>query len=300
MSLLLVGSVGLDTVEAPTGRVEEVLGGSAVYAAVAAALFTEPLLVGVVGPDFPDKHRRFLEKRGVKLEGLAVAGEPTFRWTGRYTGAMEQAETLECRLGALEGSSPEVPREWRATPYVFLANCHPKTQESLLDQLSAPVVVLADTMNKWIVENPKELEELLAKVPALVVNDAEARMITGETTLLAAGRELSRRGPRTVVIKKGEHGAMLLSGSEVAFVPAYPLERIIDPTGAGDSFAGAMLGYLAALGRAPEGADWRRAVACGSAVASFTVEDFSLGRLGKVKREEADERVAALENMTRF
>jgi len=300
MPLVLVGSVGLDTVEAPTGRVAEVLGGSAVYAAVAAALFTEARLVGVVGPDFPEAYRRLLLDHGVRLDGLAVTERPTFRWTGRYSGAMEQAETLECRLGALEGSSPEVPAAWRATPYIFLANCHPRTQASLLDQLTAPVVVLADTMNKWIVETPQELDELLAQVPALVINDAEARMITGETTLLAAGRELSRRGPGTVIIKKGEHGAMLLAGEEVAFVPAYPLEKVIDPTGAGDSFAGALLGYLASLGEAPQAADWRRAVACGSAVASFTVEDFSLGRLGQVNRAEVEERVAALERMTRF
>jgi len=300
MPLVLVGSVGLDTVEAPAGKVEEVLGGSAVYSSVAAGLFTEPRLVGVVGPDFPEEHRRFLKERGVRLDGLAVTERPTFRWTGRYSGSMEQAETLECRLGALEGSSPEVPREWRATPYLFLANCHPRTQESLLGQLSSPVVVLADTMNKWIVETPKELNELMAKVPALVVNAAEARMITGETTLLAAARALQRRGPGTVIIKKGEHGAMLLAGEEIAFVPAYPLDRVIDPTGAGDSFAGAMLGYLASLGKAPKADDWRRAVACGSAVASFAVEDFSLGRLGRVGREEVAERVAALERMTRF
>jgi sugar/nucleoside kinase (ribokinase family) len=269
-----------------------------VYFGVAASSFTRVGVVGVVGADFPDAYRATLEEHDIALDGLEVVSDGrTFHWAGRYEGTMDQAETLTTDLNVLERFRPVLPDAWRRSPYVFLANTDPSIQLSVLDQLETPRLVVADTMNLWIEIARDALLEVLRRVDGLVLNDAEARMLAGEANLIAAGRKLLERGPRFVVVKKGEHGAFLFSEERDFALPSYPLEEVVDPTGAGDSFAGGILGHLAgAGGRRVE--DVCRAMLYGTVVASYTVSDFSLDVLKRLDRGRIEARAADLRRFT--
>jgi sugar/nucleoside kinase (ribokinase family) len=299
MSLLVVGSVALDTVETPFGKAEDALGGSATFFAAAASLFHPVGVVGVVGDDYPVDALTFLERRGVDLAGVERAHGESFRWSGVYSFDLNSRETLETRLGVFADFAPRIPDAMRAAEWVFLGNIDPVLQLDVLDQIQRPKFVACDTMNFWISGKRDELLRLLSRVDLLLVNDAEARELSGDHNLTRAARWILDRGPRYLVIKKGEHGAILFTPNSVFFAPGYPLEDVFDPTGAGDAFAGGFMGHLAQCGRV-EDADLRRAVIYGSVLGSFTVEKFSVDRLKDVTVEEIEERVRAFREMTVF
>ncbi|MFI4876094.1 MAG: PfkB family carbohydrate kinase [Blastopirellula sp. JB062] len=300
MPLLVVGSIALDSVHTPTEAREDVLGGSAVYFSYAASYFTGAKLVGVVGEDWPSEHTEMLQARGVDTAGLEiVSGGETFRWTGKYQSNMNDRDTLEVHLNVLEDFSPTLPEEFRRTPFLFLANGAPSTQIKVLEQMTGPKLVVADTMDLWIEIARDDLEAMLKKVDGLVLNDSEAKKLTEEENLVRAGRKVLEMGPKFVVLKKGEHGAMFFSQHETYVMPAYPTEEVIDPTGAGDSFAGGMMGYLAEKNDFSPAA-LKEAMAYGTVVASFNVEDFSLERMKRIERAEVDARFAEYRQMLSF
>ena len=300
MSLLVVGSIGIDTVETPSSRRENLLGGSAAYFAYAASFFTDVALVGVVGKDFPDEHKQLLRERKIDLSGLEISSGDTFRWTGRYHENMNDRDTLEVALNVLGTFDPKVPSAYAETEFVFLANASPAVQLKTLAQMKKrPKFVAADTMNLWIEIARPDLDALLSRIDAIVMNDGEARQYTGERELLCAGKKIQQKGPSTVIIKKGEHGALIVSKMGNFSIPAYPLEEVIDPTGAGDTFAGGIMGYLSSGGNVTK-ESLRRAVAYGSVVASFTCQDFSLGALQKLDRAKIDARYQELLDMVRI
>lgn len=292
--LCVVGTLAFDDVETPSGARRGVLGGSATYFSVAASCFAKVGVVGVVGADFPREHRALLESRGIDLAGLEVKADGrTFHWAGRYEGSLDQAETLATDLNVLATFAPQLPDAFRRAPCVFLANIDPAIQEAVLDQLVAPRLVAMDTMNLWIRIAQPKLREVLARVDGLVLNDAESRQLTGRGNLIAAGRALLELGPRFVIVKKGEHGSFLFSRERSFALPSYPIEHVVDPTGAGDSFAGGVFGWLAAGGRLGIG-DVIQAMLYGTVVASFTVSDFSLDALRTLTRERVEARAAEL------
>ncbi len=300
MPLLVVGSVAFDSVETPHGVVHDALGGSASFFSYAASFFTPVRLVAVVGDDFPEAHRALLESRQVDTSGLIVEkGGKTFRWRGKYTGDMNVAETLEVHLNVLGTFNPELSPSFADTPFVFLANGHPTTQRKVLAQAKKRKLVVADTMNLWIETQRDELNQLMREVDGLVLNDGEARMLTEEINLVRAGQSVLDMGPSFVIIKKGEHGALFLSRHERFVMPAFPLEEVVDPTGAGDSFAGGFMGYLASVGKT-DSATLKRAMAYGTVVASLNVEDFSLRRFQRTEREEIDRRLEQYRTMMTF
>jgi sugar/nucleoside kinase (ribokinase family) len=299
MSLLVVGSVALDTVETPFGRTEEALGGSAVYFSASASLFAPVQLVGVIGDDYPLEQLRFLEERGVDLSGLTRAPGESFRWSGAYHFDMNAAETLDTRLGVFARFMPHIPESFREAECVLLANIDPSLQLEVLSQVRNPRLVACDTMNFWIDSKRDTLLELLGRVDLLFANDAEVRQLSQETNLARAGRWIQRQGPKYVVIKKGEHGAVLFTPDSVFFAPGYPLEEVFDPTGAGDCFAGGFMGYLSRCDTLGE-AELRRAMIYGSAMGSFAVERFSVDRLRDLSPVEIDERVRQFRQMMDF
>ena len=300
MPLLVVGSVALDSVETPHGVVENALGGSATFFSYAASFFTPVRLVGVVGEDFPSAHRELLEGRQIDTSGPVVEkGGKTFHWKGRYQGDMNTAETLEVHLNVLGTFDPELSPKFADTPFVFLANGSPATQRKVLSQARKRQFVVADTMNLWIETQRDELNALLKDVDGLVLNDGEARLLTEEVNLVRAGWKLLDLGPRFVIIKKGEHGAMFLSAGETFVMPAFPVADVIDPTGAGDSFAGGFMGYLASTGKT-DMASLKTALAYGTVVASMNVEDFSLRRFQRTERAEIDRRLETYRRMMSF
>jgi len=299
MSVLVVGSVALDSVETPFGKAEEVLGGSANYFAASASHQTPVQLVGVVGSDYPVDKLEPLKARNVDFAGLEYAEGESFRWRGRYRHDLNSAETLETRLGVFSHFKPKIPAQFRSAKYVFLANIDPRLQLDVLSQVEKPTLVACDTMNFWIESRRPDLLELLARVDLITLNDSEARQLTEQANLVQAARWILARGPRTVLIKKGEHGAFMFTNESVFFAPAYPLESVFDPTGAGDSFAGGFMGYLARTGDLSE-ANMRRAVVIGSAMGSFVVEQFSIGRLLEISRADIDARVAAFHRLVTF
>jgi len=299
MSILVVGSVAFDTIETPYGRAEEVLGGSAAYFAVAASYFARVKLVAVVGADFPAHERAFLASRDIDLEGLEVRKGRTFRWSGRYHEDMNVRDTLDLQLNVFSDFSPVLPARYRNAPFVFLANINPGLQGGVLDQLTQPRLIACDTISHWIEGARPELAALLKKVEVLIINDEEARLLSGEHNLVRAARKILALGPRTLLVKRGEYGVLLFSANSVFAVPAYPLEEVIDPTGAGDSFAGGFLGFLARSGDLSE-ANLRRAIVYGSVVASFVVEDFSLRRLHTLTRDDIDQRYRQFVSLTEF
>jgi sugar/nucleoside kinase (ribokinase family) len=272
MSLLVTGSIAIDTVETPHGRVEGVLGGSSVYFSLAAALFSDVRLVGVVGDDFDMQMLRPLQEKRIDTRGVEVrCGSKTFRWQGKYVGTMSEAETVGVELNVLAERAPEIPPEFADTDYVFLANTHPALQRDFARQFPNARLIVCDTMDHWIANESDELRRALATVHGLVLNDGEARLLSGRSNLVVAGLEILKMGPRFVVIKKSEHGSLLVSHDDLCAVPAYPTQRTIDPTGCGDTFAGAMMGYLAAQDR-HDPDTLRAAMARGSVVASFVIE----------------------------
>ena len=297
--LLVVGSVALDSVETPFGKVREVLGGSATYFSYSASFFTQVRLVATVGEDFPDAHLRLLEDRGVDTGGLQTSAGRTFRWTGEYGYDLNEAKTLETQLNVFAEFRPVLTDGLGRVPYLFLANIDPELQLDVLRQMKErPRLVALDTMNFWIQRKREALRRVLSEVDVITINDGEARQLASEPNLIRAARAISAMGPRTVVVKRGEYGALLMTGGTLFFVPAYPLESVYDPTGAGDTFAGGFMGYLAAQDRV-DAAAMRRAIVYGTVMASFTVEDFSLKRLTLLKPSDIAERYAALHELIR-
>jgi sugar/nucleoside kinase (ribokinase family) len=300
MSLLVVGTVALDDVETPYGQAKDVLGGSATYFAAGASFFAPGVrVVGVVGEDFPLARLDFLRARGVDLAGLEVVkGGKTFRWAGRYHLDLNHRDTLGTWLNVLASFEPKLPSGWGESDLVFLANIDPVLQQRVLDQVKAPRLVVMDTMDFWISGARDELRRTLARVDALIVNDEEARQLAGTPRLLQAARAIQAMGPRTLIVKKGEHGALLFHDRKVFSAPAYPLEDVFDPTGAGDTFAGGFMGYLAQHSTL-DADHLRRAVVYGSALASFCVERFGPERLATLTLPEIEARVREFHDLVR-
>jgi len=290
MSVLVVGSVALDTIKTPTGERKDSLGGSATYFSYAASFFTKLHMVGVVGKDFPAKHIALLKKRGIDLKGLEITKGKSFRWTGSYEGDLNQAETLNTELNVFGDFSPKIPDSYKDIKYVFLANIDPDLQMDVLRQIKKPTLVVADTMNLWIDIKRKSLEKLLKKVDIFILNDAECAQLTGDHNHLRAARKILSMGPKYVVVKKGCHGSLLFGKNEFFTAPAYPLTVVHDPTGAGDSFAGGFVGYLAQTKKLDK-KSIRKAVVMGTVVASYNVEGFSLDRLKRLKKSDIIKRV---------
>jgi sugar/nucleoside kinase (ribokinase family) len=299
MSILVVGSVAYDTVETPFGRAEKVLGGSASFFSVAAAFFAPVNLVAVVGDDFSEKAMSALRDRPIDLEGLERTAGKTFHWQGKYSYDLNARETVCTDLNVFEFFKPRIPDRYRRSEHVFLGNIDPVLQRQVLDQVERPRLVACDTMNFWISGKPEELRRTLAAVDILLINDAEARQLSGEWNVVKAARAIRAMGPHTLVIKKGEHGVLMFSEEGSFAAPAYPLEEVFDPTGAGDTFAGGFLGYLAGSPKMDEAA-LRRAIIMGSTLASFCVEAFSLDRLLTLTREEIDARYRLFKRLTHF
>ena len=299
MSILVVGSVAFDTVRTPAGEGSDLLGGSATHFAVAASFFSPVRLVAVVGEDFTDDHLVPLRERKIDLEGLQRVPGKTFRWAGEYGDDPNDRRTLDTQLNVFAEFEPRLPEGWSTTPVVFLANIDPELQSHVIEQADSPAIIAADTMNFWISSKPAELEKTLGRVQVLFINDGEIRQLTGRTNILKAVDEVRELGPEVVVVKRGEHGALLFAPDDLFAVPAYPLRDVVDPTGAGDTFAGGFLGYLAST--LESGArDYRRAAVVGSVMASFQVEAFSLDRLRTLEEAEIRERYRAFQRLTAF
>jgi len=299
MSVLVVGSIALDTVKTPFGQAQDAVGGSAVYFAAGASFFVPVHVVGVVGEDFPLDSLDFLKGRGVDLRGLSVEPGRTFRWSGVYGSDLNSRETLDTQLNVFAAFKPAVPDACRRTVCVFLANIDPELQLDVLRQVDRPRLVVCDTMNFWIEGKRDALLRTLQEVDVLILNDAETRQLAGEADLIRAARKVLTMGPKTVVVKKGEHGALLISSNTFFAAPAFPTESVFDPTGAGDSFAGGFVGHLARTGDLSENS-FRQAVIYGTVIASFNVERFSMDRLKDLTREEILERFRALKRITHF
>ncbi len=297
MSLLIVGTTALDSIKTPRAEQPRLLGGSGSFAAVAASPFTRVHLVGVVGQDFPARYLRLYRRHGIDLAALNRAPGPTFHWSGEYGANMNERRTLHTELGVLEHFSPELPPAHRRLPYVLLANIAPEIQLRVLDQMQHPRFVMADTMDLWLNIAMPALRKLLRRVDALVLNEGEARQLAGEDNLIAALGRLHRFGPRFVIVKKGEHGAILSGPSGLFLAPAFPVGRLVDPTGAGDSFAGALMGYVASRGGVPE-KSLRAAILHGSAAASICCEGFGLRKLAGISRTDIVRRVRELRRIT--
>lgn len=297
--VLVVGSIALDTIDCPGGRCEEVIGGSATYFALAANLFAPVSIVAVVGDDFPPDALDLLRSRGIDTAGVATKPGRTFRWVGRYEGDLNAAITEKTELGVFADFAPDIPGHLRGAEYLFLANIGPTLQIGVLEKMDGPRLTALDTMNYWIERTRDDLLNVVSRVDALVMNDAEARMLTGENNLIKALDELVEMGPEYAVVKKGEHGAVLMGRDFYFVVPAFPLSFVADPTGAGDSFAGGFMGWLARTDDVSP-ANLCRAIAYGTAVASFTVEGVSIDRLANVTLEEVQKRLTKLGEMSRF
>jgi sugar/nucleoside kinase (ribokinase family) len=304
MSLLVLGSIALDTIKTPFEEHAEILGGAASYGAVSASFFITPYLVGIVGDDFPKEHLAFFQERNIDLAGLQIVPGKTFRWSGEYHDDMNQRDTRSTDLNVFEHFTPTLPEAYRKADFILLGNIAPDLQIHVLDQLEAPRFVIADTMNLWINIAQPRLMELLERIDMLLLNDSEAREITGESNLIKAGRRLREMGPAYVAIKKGEHGCLLFGDDKIFSAPAFPLEVIHDPTGAGDAFAGGLAGYLATKYSSEKSAiefpHLCRAVIYGSVMASFSVEAFSVDRLRSVTDAAIQERFEIFQNLSTF
>ncbi|MGB3097118.1 MAG: PfkB family carbohydrate kinase [Candidatus Deferrimicrobiaceae bacterium] len=301
MSLLVVGSMAFDSIRSPFGEVEKVVGGSATYFSLAASYLAPVRLVSVVGMDFPQEVIRMLGSRSIDTRGLVVKEGKTFHWKGYYEYDLNTAHTVTTELNVFRDFEPVLPEEYRDTPYVFLGNIAPSLQQDILRQVRRPKLVALDTMNYWIESSPGPLREVVGKVDILVVNEGEIRMLTGEYNLVKAARKIMGWGPSRVVIKRGEYGVLHLSDDAMFAAPAYPLEKIFDPTGAGDSFAGGFMGYLASRGDSEiTEMDFRLATMYGSAIASYTVEAFSTEKLENLTAEDISERLGSFLALTEF
>ncbi|HUR67690.1 MAG TPA: PfkB family carbohydrate kinase [Candidatus Thermoplasmatota archaeon] len=296
--LLVVGTVATDDIETPYGKRADVLGGSATYFAAGASFFTGVRIVGVVGEDFDLGRLAFLKARGVDLSGIEVVrGGKTFRWSGRYHHDLNHRDTLGTWLNVLETFQPKLPEAWKETPYLFLANIDPTLQRQVLEQMKRPKLVVADTMNFWIESVKPQLMETLSRVDGLIVNDEEARQLSGVPNLVKAAGAIQKLGPKLLIVKKGEHGALLFHEGSTFVAPALPMEEVRDPTGAGDTFAGGFYGYLAKAGKT-DAATLRKAVLYGSALASFCVEEFGPARLERLTMPEIEARVKEFQALT--
>jgi sugar/nucleoside kinase (ribokinase family) len=299
MSVLVVGSTALDSIKTPDRENARLLGGSASHAAVAASFFGPVKLVGIVGDDFPKRYLQLYRRHGIDLEGLRTAPGKTFHWAGEYEVNMNNRRTLTTELGVFETFTPDLPKAYRQAPFVLLANIAPALQHHVLDQMARPKFVIADTMDLWLNIALSDLLKLLRRIDAFVLNDGEAHQLTEENNVFAALRKIHKLGPKYVIIKKGSHGSILSGPNGFFLAPAYPLHRVVDPTGAGDTFAGAMTGYLASA-RGPLDANLRRAIIYGSVVASFCCEGFGLMCTTRITRRTIDRRVKELEKLVRF
>mgnify|MGYP001599703329 CR=1 FL=1 len=297
MSLLVVGSVALDTVKTPFGEVEEGLGGSATYFATSASFFSDVKLIAVVGEDFPEAHIDFLKKRGIDLEGLTRSFGKTFPWRGEYSYQLNEAKTLKTDLNVFESFRPKLPPSYLNIPYLFLANIDPGLQLNLLKQVKSPRLTACDTMNFWIEGSRDRLLKTLAEVDIVTINEGEARALSGEINLIKAAKTILSIGPKTLIVKRGEYGALMFNGKKIFSVPAYPLENVFDPTGAGDSFAGGFMGYLAEKGVMSDKV-LRQAAIYGSVMASFCVESFSLDRFRKLTEDDIQKRCSKFKDLT--
>jgi len=298
MSVLVVGSVALDSVETPFGKVDNALGGSATYFSAAASQFTDVNVVAVVGDDFPHEQLKFLIDRKVNFEGLQKKPGKTFRWGGRYHQELNRRETLFTELNVFENFDPQLPDFYTQTPYLFLANIHPELQLKVLQQMQHPQLVVMDTMNFWIEGTPGPLREVLKYVNILIINDAEVRELSEETNIFKGSSKILKMGPKILVIKKGEHGAVMIDNGDYFFAPAFPVPNLQDPTGAGDTFAGGFVGYLAKTDYVCQ-KNLRRAIIYGSTLASFSVEKFNLNRLKEITQEDIEKRYQKFLRMIR-
>jgi sugar/nucleoside kinase (ribokinase family) len=299
MSVLVVGTVAFDSIEAPAGSVERVLGGSASYFALGASYFAPVRIVGVIGQDFPQDYLDLFTQRGVDIQGIKQERGDTFHWRGRYHEDINLRDTLELHLNVLAGFEPQLPESYRDAEYVFLGNIDPVMQLQVLNQIRRMKLVVCDTMDHWIRESAADLRKVLERIEMLVLNDSEARLLSGYNNIVQAARAILRMGPKMVLIKRGEYGVLQFSDSTVFATPAYPLEEVFDPTGAGDSFAGGFMGQLARSGDLSQGG-LRRAIVYGSVVASFTVEDFGVKRLTGLSLPQIEERYQRFVQLTDF
>ncbi len=299
MSLLVVGSVAFDSVKTPFGEVDEVLGGSATYFSTAASYFTEVSLVAVVGTDFPEKHLTFLKSRKIDIEGIEKQDGKTFRWKGEYGYELNEARTLDTQLNVFQSFKPKLPENYKDKKIVFLANIDPDLQREVLEQVNKPALVACDTMNFWIEGKRESLLKTLKLVDILLINDGEARELSGEPNLVKAASIILSFGPKTLIIKQGEYGALMFSGDRIFSAPAYPLESIFDPTGAGDCFGGGFMGYLSNTMNFEE-SNIRKAIIFGSVMASYNVEAFSLDRIKSLDYQEIKDRYQEFKKLTHF
>ena len=299
MSLLVVGSVAFDSVQTPTGKKESLLGGSATHFAYSAAFFTPVRLVAVVGKDFPHAFRRVFLEKPIDLNGLSIKEGKTFRWKGKYGYDLNRRKTIYTRLNVFSHFSPHLTKDYQRSKFIFLANIDPELQVDILNQIKNPTLIALDTMKHWMEDKRRKLLVTLKRVNLLILNDEEARELSGEINLMRAAKRMLRMGPEIIIIKKGEHGALLVSNKMLFSAPAYPLDSPIDPTGAGDTFAGGVMGYLARCKKVTS-VRLRQAVIYGSIMASFNVEDFSLNRLRRLKREEIETRYREFKEMVHF
>ncbi len=299
MSVLVVGSVAFDSVETPFGKVEDVLGGSATYFSIASSYFSPVNLVAVVGEDFTEEHLEVFKKRRIDLSGLQYSQGETFKWRGKYGFDLNEAHTLDTCLNVFENFKPQIPEKYQDCEYVFLANIDPDLQRLVLNQVKSPKLVACDTMNFWIENKVESLKETLKQVNLLVINEAEVRELAQEPNLVKAAKKILSWGPDYLIVKRGEYGALLFSESSIFSAPAFPLESVYDPTGAGDSFAGGVMGYLASTDDLSE-ANIRQAIICGSLMASYNVESFSLERLKDLTKENISERLREFKKLAHF
>lgn len=299
MSVLIAGTVALDTITTPRGKCSNVLGGSATYAAISAGNFSPVNLLAVVGKDFPPQYLNFLRQRGVNLQGLSVAEGKTFTWEGEYGKSFGDPRTISTGLGVLADFNPQLPPEYQNSEYLFLANLDPEIQTRILSQMARPKLVVSDTMNYWIENKRRALLNLLQKIDVFLLNELEARLLTGEANFVKAAKAVLKLGPAKIIVKKGEHGAVLFSPDSCFCVPAFLLDSIFDPTGAGDSFAGGFIGYLA-KSKAINQLHLRKAIVYGSVMAAFAVEDFSLRRLECISESDVQNRFKEFKQLTEF
>jgi len=299
VGVIVVGSVALDSVKTPFGEVTDALGGSATFFSVAASYFTDVAIVAVVGDDFPGEHVEFMRARGIDTSGLYTEAGRTFRWAGAYGYDLNDRDTIETRLNVFEKFRPRIPENLARVEYVFLANIDPELQLLVLDQVEGPELVACDTMNFWIERKRKELLDTISKVDVMIMNDAECRELAGEPNLIRASRKVLQMGPDTVIVKKGEHGALMLQGDSFFSAPAFPCESVYDPTGAGDAFAGGLMGHLAKTGDTSD-ANIRRAVIYGTVMASFCVEEFSVNGMASLTPGDIENRFLQLAELSHF
>ncbi len=298
--ILAVGSLAFDSISTPAGKAEKVLGGSLNYFSIAASFYNPLQLVGVVGEDFPDQHLEFLASRGIDIGGVAKVKGKTFHWTGEYGKDLNEAITLSTQLNVFEHFNPQLPESYKNAEYVFLGNIAPELQLSVLDQVKNPKLIAMDSMNFWITGRREALLKVLPRIDLLTINEGEAKLLAGETNVVLAAEKILTMGPKALVVKRGEYGAFLFFGGEIFSAPAVPIRRVVDPTGAGDTFAGGLVGYLASKGVGLDQKALREGVLNGSVMASFTVEDFSFQRLQRLEKSEIEARKSFLLNTMKF